>query len=200
MRKHPLALALSLALVAPLHAATADKAADDTASIEVMQVSGKKLAYANNVAADEAKQAKAPIGNVMDLVNGLPGVHVGQGDAYGSDDYTTVVNMRGFVIDRADQQIGITVDGVPNGGSAYAGGSKANRYLDSETTAQVEVGQGAADIGSASLDALGGTLNFVSATPLAEQQAQYSHSQGSFNARRDFIRFDSGQLFGNTTG
>ena len=70
----------------------------------------------------------------MDLVNALPGVHVGQGDAYGSDDYTTVVNMRGFVIDRADQQIGITIDGIPNGGSAYAGGSKANRYLDSETT------------------------------------------------------------------
>lgn len=203
MRKHPLTLAMALAFAAPGLTFAAETAAassaTSTAAIEVMQVSGKKVAYANNVADDEAKLAKAPIGNVMDLVNALPGVHVGQGDAYGSDDYTTVVNMRGFVIDRADQQIGITIDGIPNGGSAYAGGSKANRYLDSETTASVEVGQGAADIGSASLDALGGTLNFVSSAPLAEQQAQFSHSQGSFNARRDFIRFDSGQLFGNTT-
>ncbi len=210
IRKHPLALAMNMALatatlavsthtVAAEPTATAATSASSTAAIEVMQVSGKKVAYANNVADEAAKLSKAPIGNVMDLVNALPGVHVGQGDAYGSDDYTTVVNMRGFVIDRADQQIGITIDGIPNGGSAYAGGSKANRYLDSETTSMVEVGQGAADIGSASLDALGGTLNFVSATPLAEQQAQYSHSQGSFNARRDFVRFDTGQMFGNTT-
>ena len=39
---------------------------------------------------------------------------------------------------------------------------KANRYLDSENLATVEVGQGTSDIKSASLEALGGTFNFVS--------------------------------------
>ena len=132
------------------------------AAVEVISVTGKRVAYANNVADESAKLQQASISNVMDLIDKLPGVNVGQGDAFGSDDYTTTVSMRGFVIDRADQQLGITIDGIPNGGSAYGGGSKANRYLDSENTQYVEVGQGSADIASASLDALGGTLNFVS--------------------------------------
>ncbi|MDZ7902453.1 MAG: TonB-dependent receptor plug domain-containing protein [Rheinheimera sp.] len=203
LAKTPLALAISMLLTAPAMATNMD--ADKTATanaereVEVMTVSGKKLSYANNLVDENDKLLKSPIGNVMDLVNNLPGVNVGQGDPYGADDYTTVVNMRGFVIDRADQQIGITIDGLPNGGSAYAGGSKANRYLDSENTAMVEVGQGAADIASASLDALGGTLNFISANPEEEQGGRFAHSQGSFNARRDFIRFDTGRIFENTT-
>lgn len=207
LAKTPLALMISLAISAPVLAgqnhssviAASSVNAAEERDVEVMTVSGKKLSYANNLVDENEKLLKSPIGNVMDLVNNLPGVNVGQGDPYGADDYTTVVNMRGFVIDRADQQIGITIDGIPNGGSAYAGGSKANRYLDSENTAMVEVGQGAADIGSASLDALGGTLNFISATPEMAQGGRFSHSQGSFNARRDYFRYDTGQILGNTT-
>ncbi len=204
LAKTPLALAISMLFAAPLMAVetTMDAAGAATkaeSAVERMTVSGKKLSYANNLVDEKDKLLKSPIGNVMDLVNNLPGVSVGQGDPYGADDYTTVVNMRGFVIDRADQQIGITIDGIPNGGSAYAGGSKANRYLDSENTSMVEVGQGAADIASASLDALGGTLNFISANPEEEQSGRFAHSQGSFNARRDYIRYDTGRIFENTT-
>ena len=167
--------------------------------IEVLSVVGKRVSYANNATDNNSKQLQPAIGNVMDLVNNLPGINVGQGDAFGGDDYTTTISLRGFVIDRADQQLGITIDGVPNGGSAYAGGSKANRYLDSENTQYVEVGQGSADIASASLDALGGTLNFVSNNPLAEQGAQAAYSNGSNNARRYFARFDTGVIFDHTT-
>mgnify|MGYP006167990771 CR=1 FL=1 len=167
--------------------------------VEVLSVVGKRVSYANNSTDDNMQQLQAPIANVLDLVNNLPGVNVGQGDAFGSDDYTTTISMRGFVIDRADQQLGITIDGVPNGGSAYAGGSKANRYLDSENTRYVEVGQGAADIASASLDALGGTLNFVSANPDMQRGAKVGLSNGSHNARRYYARDDTGEVFTNTT-
>uniref|UniRef100_UPI004047F122 TonB-dependent receptor domain-containing protein n=1 Tax=Rheinheimera sp. TaxID=1869214 RepID=UPI004047F122 len=167
--------------------------------VEVLSVVGKRVSYANNSTDDNMQQLQAPIANVLDLVNNLPGVNVGQGDAFGSDDYTTTISMRGFVIDRADQQLGITIDGVPNGGSAYAGGSKANRYMDSENTRYVEVGQGAADIASASLDALGGTLNFVSANPDMQRGAKVGISNGSHNARRYFARYDTGEVLGNTT-
>lgn len=167
--------------------------------VEVLSVVGKRVSYANNSTDDSMQQLQAPIANVLDLVNNLPGVNVGQGDAFGSDDYTTTISMRGFVIDRADQQLGITIDGVPNGGSAYAGGSKANRYMDSENTRYVEVGQGAADIASASLDALGGTLNFVSANPQMQRGAKVAISNGSHNARRYFARYDTGEVLGNTT-
>lgn len=198
-RLHPLTLSLLLALQPAVQAEEMANNADAEAAIEVMSITGKKVAYANNATDESAKLQQAAISNVMDLINKLPGVNVAQGDAFGSDDYTTTVSMRGFVIDRADQQIGITVDGIPNGGSAYAGGSKANRYLDSENTGFVEVGQGTGDISSASLDALGGTINFVSANPMAEQQARLDYSTGSFNARRYFARFDSGEVLGNTT-
>ncbi|OBP15079.1 TonB-dependent receptor [Rheinheimera sp. SA_1] len=196
-RLSPITLAVVLAMQPQLVLAEENVAAAE-AAVEVISVTGKKVAYANNVADESAKLQQASIGNVMDLIDKLPGVNVGQGDAFGSDDYTTTVSMRGFVIDRADQQLGITIDGIPNGGSAYAGGSKANRYLDSENTRLVEVGQGSGDISSASLDALGGTINFVSATPEDEQKARLDYSNGSFNARRYFARFDTGQLFGNT--
>lgn len=168
-------------------------------NIEVLSVVGKRVSYANNSTDDNMQQLQAPIGNVLDLIDSLPGVNVGQGDAFGSDDYTTTISLRGFVIDRADQQLGITIDGVPNGGSAYAGGSKANRYLDSENTRYVEVGQGSADIASASLDALGGTINFVSNNPDTERSTKAAYSSGSHNARRYFARFDSGEILGHTT-
>lgn len=181
--------------------AQADTLANTTEEkeVEVISVLGKRVSYANNTTDESTKLAKAPIGNVMDLIDNLPGINVGQGDAFGSDDYTTTISMRGFVIDRADQQLGITIDGVPNGGSAYAGGSKANRYLDVENTRLVEVGQGSADIASASLDALGGTINFVSANPELTAGARFAYTSGSHNARRYYARYDSGEILGNTT-
>ena len=179
-------------------AASQDAGLADEKAVEVISVLGKRVSYANNTTDENMKLLQAPIGNVMDLINNLPGINVGQGDAFGSDDYTTTISMRGFVIDRADQQLGITIDGIPNGGSAYAGGSKANRYLDVENTRLVEVGQGSADIASASLDALGGTLNFVSDNPQTEAGARFAYTSGSHNARRYFARYDTGQI-GNTT-
>ncbi len=193
-----LTLAVLSAISLPAHAELlANEAAEK--EVEVISVLGKRVSYANNTTDESMKLAKAPIGNVMDLIDNLPGINVGQGDAFGGDDYTTTISMRGFVIDRADQQLGITIDGIPNGGSAYAGGSKANRYLDVENTRLVEVGQGSADIASASLDALGGTINFVSANPEMEAGARFAYTSGSYNARRYFARYDTGEIFGNTT-
>lgn len=197
--KSPLSVAIVMALSpAAAMADAAAVAAAEAQAVEVIAVTGRKVSYANNITQDADKLLKAPIGNVMDLINNLPGVNVAQGDAFGADDYTTSISMRGFVIDRADQQLGITIDGVPNGGSAYAGGSKANRFLDTENTQMVEVGQGASDIASASLDALGGTINFVSDTPESVEGARFGHTQGSFNARRDYVRYDTGEIAGHS--
>lgn len=193
---------LSLAIIAALSATTYAGEIQQTEqdeTMEVISVLGKRVSYANNSTDDSMKNQQAPIGNVMDLIDHLPGINVGQGDAFGGDDYTTTISMRGFVIDRADQQLGITIDGIPNGGSAYAGGSKANRYMDLENTRWVEVGQGSADIASASLDALGGTINFVSSNPELDRGARFAYTNGSYNARRYFARFDTGELFGHTS-
>ncbi|MEH8016278.1 TonB-dependent receptor [Rheinheimera muenzenbergensis] len=197
LKINAITLAITALAASPLYAEEMLQGAEQ--DVEVLSVVGKRVSYANNSTDENMQHLQAPIANVLDLVNNLPGVNVGQGDAFGSDDYTTTISMRGFVIDRADQQLGITIDGIPNGGSAYAGGSKANRYMDTENTRYVEVGQGASDIASASLDALGGTLNFISANPDMQRGARVGISNGSHNARRYFARYDTGEVFGNTT-
>ena len=102
-------ITLAVVLATQPHLAVAEESiAAAEAAVEVISVTGKRVAYANNVADESAKLQQASISNVMDLIDKLPGVNVGQGDAFGSDDYTTTVSMRGFVIDRADQQLGIT--------------------------------------------------------------------------------------------
>ena len=53
-----------------------------------------------------------------------------RGDAYGFDDWSSNVAMRGFQVTINEAQIGTTVDGFPNGTSDYWGGSKANRFID----------------------------------------------------------------------
>ncbi len=199
-RKSLIALALSSPLL-PLNLQAEEIAASPAAesSVERIAVSGARMAYANNSTDESMLKTVPAIGNVLDAVKYLPGISVGQGDAFGADDWSTTMSMRGFNLNLNEQQLGITVDGLPNGGSAYGGGSKANRYLETDNTMLVEVSQGTADIASASLEALGGTLNFVSANPLDEQRVQAAITSGDFNARRYYSRVDTGELFGNTT-
>ncbi|WP_396587429.1 TonB-dependent receptor domain-containing protein [Bermanella sp. R86510] len=160
---------------------------------EVVAV-GQKISFSNSSTTETMKHSKSSMNNVMDMINDLPGVNIAQGDAFGSDDYTTSINMRGFSISADDSQLGITVDGIPNGGSAYGGGSKANRYLDSENTSNINVAQGSADIASASLEALGGTLDFVSDNPDYETNTRLDYTTGDHNARKIFMRQDTGQV------
>lgn len=199
---HPLRLAILAALLPFGHQAMAEASdtavQDNSQVVDEVMVIGQRVSYANSSTNDVMQQSRSSLSNVMDMVNDLPGVNIAQGDAFGGDDYTTVINMRGFSINRADQQLGITIDGVPNGGSAYDGGSKANRFLDGENTARVDVGQGSADISSASLDALGGTLNFVSDDPMTERNTRIDLTSGDYNARRTFIRHDTGIIGDHT--
>ncbi len=99
------------------------------------------------------------------MIDNLPGVSVQEGDAYSFDDWSSNVVMRGFQTTYNDAQIGTTIDGFPNGTSDYWSGAKANRFVDPMNLGGVEVLQGTADIASRSVEALGGTLNFLTADP-----------------------------------
>tara|TARA_R110001592_G_scaffold316305_2_gene592706 strand:- start:7094 stop:9319 length:2226 start_codon:yes stop_codon:yes gene_type:complete len=176
----------------------ATEVAKKDAEIEQIVVVGKRTTYSNNSAGAEQKQLQPAVGSVMGMVNNLPGISIEEGDAFGGDDWSSTVSMRGFSINLNDQQLGITIDGIPNGGSSYGGGARANRYLDSENTQFVDVSQGTADSASASLEALGGTLNFVSDNPLDEKGAMLGVTTGDYNARRTFMRFDTGEFAKDT--
>lgn len=183
-----------LALAISSQFAFADTAADKT---EVISVVGARIAYANNSTDDDIKSFSSPLSSTNDLIDKLPGVSVGEGGVFGSDDWSTTISMRGFNLNLNEQQLGITIDGLPNGGSGYGGGSKANRYMLIEDTARVDVMQGTSDISSPSLDALGGTFNYISANPTEQTGATASISTGDYGARKYYARYNTGRV-GNT--
>jgi len=193
--KSLLCLAITSALAMP---ALADENANNDKNIEEVTVIAKKLSYANNTVDTTMIDQQAPVTSVLGVMDNLPGISINEGDAFGGDDWSTSITMRGFSIDGNQQQLGMTVDGIPNGGSNYGGGAKANRYLATENLETVEVAQGTSDISSASLDALGGTFNFVSKDPDMEQSTTFAYTTGSHDAERFFVRYETGEILDNT--
>lgn len=176
-------------------------AAQDTEVEEMDEIiiSERKLTYANTATSAVMIEQKAKAASVLSVIDSMPGIFVGEGGPFGSDDWSASLSIRGFSISLAEQQIGMTIDGLPNGNSDYWGGGKPNRYMDSENMDRAEVSQGTADIASPSHEALGGTINFVSRTPSDEQEIELGVSYGENNAQRYFGRFDTGMLTDTTS-
>lgn len=171
----------------------------NNAPIEEILVLSQQTSYANNVVPEEMKQFQSPASSVMGLIGSAPGVLINEGDAFGADDWSTTVSMRGFQLSLDEQQIGMTIDGIPNGGSNYGGGSKANRFIDTENVGDIIVSQGTADIASRSHEALGGTLDFRTQSPLEQSRLRTSFTQGDYDANKYFVRYDTGNILNDTT-
>ena len=155
--------------------------------------------FASNVVAAPMLDQQAAITSVTAVVDNLPGVSVQEGDVYGFDDWSSQVAVRGFQTNINEAQIGTTIDGFPNGTSDYWSGSKANRFVDPANLGGVEVSQGTADIASRSVEALGGTFNFITDDPARERTYTASATLGEHAAERYYLRVDTGALFGRET-
>ena len=193
-------LGASLLALAAATPAFADEAADaDSAAAmagtEII-VTGVRATYNNAQVSEGMMAQQTPLTSPLSLVDNLPGVSVQEGDTFGFDDWSTTVAIRGFQTNLDEQQVGITIDGLPNGGSNYGGGSKANRYIDSMNIGDVRVSQGTSDIGSLSNEALGGTLDFITSDPLEESRVRFSVSLGENDAQRFYVRYDTGTILG----
>lgn len=197
--KSPLvtAVAAALSVTATLAHSAMVETADNTVLEETIVVS-KRTTYSNNQVSDSMQLQYSDMTSVNDLIDDLPGVSVQEGDAFGFDDWSTAIAVRGFQTNLGEQQVGSTIDGLPNGNSNYGGGSKANRYVDTANIGTVEVFQGTADIASRSLEALGGTINYVTSDPMEEQNVRAQFVTGENDALRYYARFDSGLVAGNT--
>lgn len=113
--------------------------ADDTVTGEMRReiiVTGTRATYNNNEATEPMIQLQTPLTSPLSMIDNLPGVTVNEGDTFGFDDWSTTVSLRGFQTNLDEQQVGMTIDGLPNGGSNYGGGAKANRYIDSMSPGQ----------------------------------------------------------------
>ena len=144
---------------APADVAQGEDGSDARAGGEIV-VTGRATTFANAQVTEPMLDRQSALTSVNDVIKELPGVFVAEGDAFGSSDWATSISIRGFSSGGGGgQQIGSTIDGLPNGGSGYGGGSRANRYLDVLDLKTVIVSQGTADISSRSNEALGGTLD-----------------------------------------
>jgi len=184
---------LAFAVAAHAQEASGEAGAEDMAIDEII-ISARKTTYANNATDPIMLDQKPDASSVLAVVDSLPGMFISEGGPFGSDDWSTTVSVRGFTVSLSEQQVGMTIDGLPNGNSNYGGGAKANRYIDSENLERAEVSQGTSDISSPSHEALGGTINFVTSDPYEEQRFWGGISVGNNNAQRYFARFDTGEF------
>ncbi|MEP0177926.1 MAG: TonB-dependent receptor [Paraglaciecola sp.] len=167
-------------------------------AVEAITVVGKSVSYANNQTSEEMIKQQTSMTSVLATIDNLPGVLINEGDTFGADDWSTSISIRGFQVDLSQQQIGMTVDGIANGNSNYGGGAKANRYIDTENLARVDVSQGTSDIASRSHEALGGTLDFVTIDPGIEERLVVSTTFAEFDGRKFFARYDTGEIAKDT--
>jgi len=163
-------------------------------------VTGRAQVFASTQVTAPMVERQSALSSVNDVIKELPGVFIAEGDSFGSSDWATSISIRGFSSGGGGgQQIGSTIDGLPNGGSGYGGGSRANRYLDVLNLDTVVVSQGTADISSRSNEALGGTLNYLTSDPMRDQRVRFTLAGGDFGARKIYGRVDTGEIAPDTT-
>lgn len=180
-------------------AAVQTKNADAAEQIDTIVVVGAQQTYAASETTQPMLDLQTPLTSALDIIDDLPGVLVTEGDPFGFDDWSTTISIRGFSVDLGQQQIGSTIDGLPNGNSNYGGGAKVSRYIDTPNLGGAVVSQGTADIASRSHEALGGTINYFSNDPLGKERFRVMYAAGNFDAQKSYVRYDTPQLFGDTT-
>ncbi len=169
----------------------------DVVRMEEISIVGEEpKIFASNVVAAPMIRQQSPITSVASVIDNLPGVSVQEGDSYGMDDWSSNVAMRGFQVTINESQIGTTIDGFSNGTSDYWSGAKASRFVDITNLGGIEVSQGTADIASQSVEALGGTFNYITDDPAPARRYTVSATVGEHDAKRIAMRIDTGPLFG----
>ncbi|MCO1335144.1 TonB-dependent receptor [Microbulbifer sp. OS29] len=195
-KKTGLAAAISMATVVATYSLAAEE--PGATQLEEVVVLGSSSTFNSSEVSEAMRKQQSTITSVNALIDNLPGVSVNEGDTYGFDDWSTNISIRGFTNSLDEQQIGTTIDGIPNGGSNYGGGSKANRFIDPSNVASVEVSQGTSDIASRSHEALGGTIDYRTDEPLDIQRSRIELSAGEFDAQCLHYRYDTGVFAGKS--
>jgi iron complex outermembrane recepter protein len=160
------------------------------ATIEITShVLGKGEARANSVI-DKAVIEQQPAGlDPLKLLTRVPGLQVGSSDAL-TGSFSMRLSMRGL----NKEQIGVSVDGIPNGSTLSNGGTMPNRLLETANVIRIDASQTAGDIGTPSNQALGGYIDFRTRDPATVRGTDVEVSTGNFGYQREFVRFDTGRF------
>lgn len=202
-RRTGLALALfaalnGVAIAAPLDnttpAAGPDATADQARTLESVSVIGQgETRQVQRVTAKDV--AVLPAGtSIQKVLNRMPGVNVQSNDAFGANEESQTISLRGFNTTR----LGYTLDGLPLGDNAYGNynGLNISRALIAENFGGAELAQGIGGLGTASTSNLGGSIQYYSDDPATTFGGRFGQTVGSDNNRRTYLRLDTGDWHG----
>jgi iron complex outermembrane receptor protein len=132
-----------------------------------------------------------PGASIQKSLNFLPGVMAQSIDALGLNEQSLTLQVRGF----SSTHLGYTLDGMPLGDGAYNNynGLTISRALISENLGRADLATGIAGLGVASTSNLGGALIYTSSDPHKTFGATASQTFGSEDAKRTYLRVDTGE-------
>lgn len=185
----------------PLHLSVAQAEDDDKAGgsvIEEVTVLGKIFGSGLSRATFELSKEdieQRPLGaEITQSLDKIPGLQVSTGDSRGGS-FSFELYLRGL----QDQQIGLSIDGIPGGDARFNGGTPPNRYVESSNVSSIKVSQSSGEIGSPSTSALGGFIGFQTDDPKQEFGIDVEWGTGDFDYDRVFLRVDSGEILPGLT-
>ena len=194
-----LSAAVSLALLQWNGSALAQETTEAAQSpVTMVEVTGKLLGKgetrANSVIDVETIQAQPAGLDPLKLLARVPGLQVSSSDAL-TGSFSMRLGMRGL----NKEQIGISVDGVPNGSTLSNGGTMPTRLLDSANLVRIDASQTAGDLGTPSDQALGGYINFQTRDPARQAGAEFELSGGNDDYKRAYARIETGKSAAGTS-
>ena len=172
-------------------------AAEDAPSLAVVNVQASKSAQgllnpedsprARSSVTQAAIEQRSALSNPFQLIELLPGVNTFSYDATGL--FGGGLRIRGF----SSEQMGITIDGVPiNDPGNYA--VYPQEMTDPENLQDIYVSQGSSETDALHAGAVGGNLNMVTTQPADLTRLRAQQTFGGNNARKTFLRADTGYL------
>ncbi len=196
---HPkitLSAAIAAALLLPCvanadEAATSAEANPDVQQLDAVSVIGQgQTRQVQRI--DVQDQQVLPAGtSPQKILNRMPGVNVQANDAFGANEESQSISLRGF----GTTQLGYTLDGLPLGNNAYGAfnGLNISRALIAENFGGAELAVGIGNVGTASTSNLGGSVQYFSDDPSTASGGRLSQSFGSDRNRRSYLRIDTGE-------
>jgi iron complex outermembrane receptor protein len=187
---------ISILLIASILPLTA--VAADTTDVGQIMVEGVAPGNGMMIAEDTPKSRssvtrqaideKSSLNNSFQLIDLLPGVNSYSQDATGL--FGGGLRLRGFNSD----QLGISIDGVPvNDAGNFA--VYPQEFGDPENIQEIFITQGSSDTDAPHVGASGGNIGMVTSSPTDLSRLRLQQTFGSNNAKKTFVRADSGLVF-----
>lgn len=187
---------LKAVCAAMLGFSAANACADGPVVTESVSVVGTGQTMEEQSITHQDMQNALPGTSALKVLSKLPGVQFTSSDPWGSYEWSTRFNVRGF----NQNQLGFTLDDVPLGDMSYGNnnGLHITRAISSENIRGASIAEGSGNLAAASTSNLGGTVQFVSSDPSDKFGLQAAQTLGSSNTTRTFLRLDSGRLSSGT--